>query len=199
MQPRPKGSRGIDSAANFQFSIHNFQTMNLSLFYFLNNIGVAYPALDSLFVFLANNFGYLLIFVLLFYILEHDDKKRALRELAIMLAVAVFAWLVAHVIKYFYYMPRPFVALQNMHQLLPYEADSSFPSGHATFYSALALAMYSYHKRIAIVLALGALIIGIARIIVGVHFPVDILAGFILGPLVAYAVYFFLNKFKQIS
>jgi len=39
-----------------------------------------------------------------------------------------------------------------------------------------------------------ALLIGIARIIAGVHFPVDILGGFILGILTAYLVKYFHQK-----
>ncbi len=166
--------------------------MNLTILYFLNTFAAEhYP---WLFAFLADDFGYVLLFLLIYFLLAHEDRKRGVRELTTVLSAAVLAWVVAHAIKYFYYEPRPFMALTDIHQLLPQDADSSFPSGHATFYSALAMAMYFYHKRIADVLALGALIIGIARIAVGVHFPIDIFTGFILGPLVAALAYFCIEK-----
>lgn len=166
--------------------------INFSIFYFLNNF--ADTDFPWLFAFLANDFGYVLILALIYFLVTHEDKKRGARELIMILVVAIAAWGIAHVIKYFYYIPRPFIALSDMHQLLPQEADSAFPSGHATFYSALAMAMYFYHKRIAAILAIGALIIGISRVAAGVHWPVDILAGFVLGPLIAALVYFCIKK-----
>ena len=42
-----------------------------------------------------------------------------------------------------------------------------------------------------------ALVIGVARIMLGVHFPGDILGGFVLGALVAYAVAYFGKMYKM--
>ncbi len=168
--------------------------MNTSIFYSLYDIGQNYPAIDSTLVFLAEYFPYLVVVVLFYYLFTHEDKKRGVREIATMVAIATLAWILAHVIKYFYYTPRPFVVFQEVVALFPQEADASFPSGHATFFSALAMGMYFYHKRIAAVLAVGVLLVGIARIMTGVHWPIDILAGFVLGPIVAAGAYFLVNK-----
>ena len=173
--------------------------MNTSIFYFFYNIGQNYPALDWMFVFLAEYLPYLTVVVLLYYLFAHEDKKRGVREIATMVAIATLAWILAHAIKYFYYTPRPFVLLQGIMALFPQESDASFPSGHATFFSALAMGMYFYHKKIAAVLAVVALLIGLARIITGVHFPLDILAGFVLGPAIAVIVYFLIKKMSQMG
>ena len=70
----------------------------------------------------------------------------------------------------------------------------SFPSGHATFFSALATALYFYHKRLGLWFGLGAVIIGLARIISGIHYPADILTGFGLGMLIAGLVAYWRKK-----
>ena len=53
---------------------------------------------------------------------------------------------------------------------------------------ALAFAIYFLHKQAGYWFMFFALIIGVARIMAGVHFPLDILGGFVLGALVAYLV-----------
>jgi undecaprenyl-diphosphatase len=97
---------------------------------------------------------------------------------------------VARLIKYFFPHPRPSV-LPDTHVLLFPDDNQAFPSGHATFFSALAAALYYYHKQIAFWYAVGALLIGLSRIIGGVHWPVDILAGYLLGGIIGAGVYYF--------
>jgi undecaprenyl-diphosphatase len=74
------------------------------------------------------------------------------------------------------------------------KTDFSFPSGHATFFMALGFGIFFSHKKAGYVFIFFALLIGIARIIAGVHFPVDILSGFILGAIIAYLVRVIYNK-----
>ncbi len=69
-------------------------------------------------------------------------------------------------------------------------SDYGFPSGHATFYSALAVSMFFISRRAGTFLAIVALTVGAARIIAGVHTPLDILGGYLLGTLVACVVNF---------
>jgi len=164
--------------------------MNVELFYFLNNLAVSSSSVSGAAVFLANDFGYLLIVLLGYFLVTHGDKKRATRELFTVICAALAALVVAHAIKYFFYTPRPFAALPDVNLIFPHEADGAFPSGHATFFSALAVAMWFYHKRLAYFFGLGAILIGLSRIISGVHFPVDILGGFVLGSTVAVLAYF---------
>ncbi len=57
-------------------------------------------------------------------------------------------------------------------------------------FAALASALYFYHKKIALWYAIGALLIGLSRITVGIHWPLDILAGYILGGIIGGGVYF---------
>jgi len=105
------------------------------------------------------------------------------------------AWGASRAIKYFYPSPRPFEVFDNIKLLFTHGGGDSFPSGHATFFMALAIALSAYHKRLGIVYIFGALAIGLARVIAGVHFPIDIIAGYILGGIIGIAVYKFFNKY----
>ena len=91
--------------------------------------------------------------------------------------------------KYLIHTPRPFDVFPKVVSLFP-ETSYAFPSGHATFFMAIAFAIFFNHKKVGYVFILFALLIGVARIVSGVHFPVDILGGYILG----FAIAFFLKN-----
>lgn len=169
--------------------------MDLYFFNLLNGLSVKYPALNPLFAFMGDGLAYVAIAVLFYFLLIHKDKKRGVQELLTMIGVAGFAWFVAHFFKSIFDTARPFVAISGVTPLFPQDADGAFPSGHATFFSALAMMMWFYHKRIAVGLAVIALVIGLGRIISGVHFPGDILGGYVLGSAIAVTTYFFTRKF----
>jgi len=63
--------------------------------------------------------------------------------------------------------------------------DPSFPSKHASFVFALAAASFFIGRRFGLWMLLLALLTGVSRVYVGVHYPGDILGGFILGSLVS--------------
>ena len=85
--------------------------------------------------------------------------------------------------------PRP-VALGLGTQWQVHRADHSFPSAHATalmaFAVALGLAPVGWLVR-GLAVA-GALLMGWSRLALGVHFPSDLLAGWLLGAVCAWAV-----------
>jgi undecaprenyl-diphosphatase len=99
----------------------------------------------------------------------------------------------AYIFKFLIHTPRPFDAFTQVHSLIP-ESGFAFPSGHATFFMALAVSIFFYHKKAGYVFMFFALLIGLARIAAGVHFPADILGGFVLGGLVSYLVAYFAKK-----
>lgn len=161
--------------------------MNEQIFHFFNSFAGLNWLVDKTIVFLAQELPYLLIGGILVFLVMHKDKKKGARDLAVVVTAALIAWALAHLIKYLYPHPRP-TMLPTTHALL-LNNDSSFPSGHATFFAALPAALYFYHKQIAFLYAVGALFIGLARIVAGVHWPADILAGYILGGVIGASVY----------
>ncbi len=79
--------------------------------------------------------------------------------------------------------------------LIPHPIDNSFPSGHALFAMATLFGLWnSYRKRwiIGITIFFG-LITAIARVIGGVHYPGDILGGWVFWAIGAYIALFIID------
>jgi undecaprenyl-diphosphatase len=57
----------------------------------------------------------------------------------------------------------------------------SFPSGHSAIVFAIAMAIFYFNKKWGIVAFVLAILVGISRVYVGVHWPIDILAGALVG------------------
>ena len=171
--------------------------MNETLFHIINSLAGQNYYVDQVLIFASNVFGYILIGGLLFFLAFHEDKKKGARDVFVILAAAVVAYILSKLIKYSILSPRPFEVLSDAHVLYTHGGGDSMPSGHATFYMALASSLFFYHKKIALAYFLGALIIGGARVAVGVHWPLDVLAGFIIGGFVGIFSYFVFLGFLQ--
>lgn len=88
--------------------------------------------------------------------------------------------------------PRPFIALREVvTPLFVHGGMDSFPSGHATFFGALTLSSFLVDKKMGYWVLLASILIGIARVISGVHYPIDILSGYLIGLLVVLFFYIF--------
>lgn len=109
-------------------------------------------------------------------------RVRPVLELGVTLAVAfVAATAVAHLSA----QVRPFQTHQ-VHQLIPHEPGLSLPSDHATAAFALAFGVGLFlHRRWGLLLLLAALVVGVSRIWVGVHYPGDIAVAVAIAGLAA--------------
>jgi undecaprenyl-diphosphatase len=171
--------------------------MNETIFYFFYNLAHQSSTTDSVIVFLAHTLPFLVLMLVGLFLLFHHDMFKAesvleivlkkKREFFRILFSVFFAWLASYLLKLFFANPRPFDVLSDVQALL-IESGHAFPSSHAAFFSALAFSIFFMHKKAGYVFMLFALIIGLARIAAGVHFPIDILGGLALGALVAYLV-----------
>ena len=81
-------------------------------------------------------------------------------------------------------------------QLIP-ESGYSFPSGHAAFYFALSMGVYLYNKKLGAAFFVVSVLMGIARIFAGVHWPADILGGALVGIVTALLVNFYARKYLE--
>jgi undecaprenyl-diphosphatase len=94
----------------------------------------------------------------------------------------------AHFLRQAVDRPRPWRRYALPHTLVPAPKDPSFPSGHTTIAFACATVLTFLQPRLGVPLFLLAAAIGFSRIYVGVHYPLDVLGGAVLGVAVGSAV-----------
>ena len=159
------------------------EDINLALFHLINAQNLDNVFAVNLGIFLADYLVYVVaLFLILYWVFGSEQQKNiALKSVVIALVALCFAQLVGLV----YPHPRPFV-MGVGHTLIEHAPDYSFPSDHTTLCASIAISfLISKAYRIGLVLLIVAVVIGIARIYVGVHFPFDIMGGFVLSLLVA--------------
>ncbi|MBF1360714.1 MAG: phosphatase PAP2 family protein [Mogibacterium diversum] len=85
---------------------------------------------------------------------------------------------------------RPYEVFNGVQRLIGKQHDASFPSGHSASSFAAAMCIYlNGPKKYGIPALLLALLIALSRLYVGVHYPGDVIAGAIIGSLMAWLVY----------
>lgn len=163
----------------------------LSLNHFVNQSQL----LSILVWFLATYFIWLIFLVLIGLIVFSADKKQELGIVFYVLLSAVLARGITELIRFFYHKPRPFEVIGGIGKLFS-EYSPAFPSGHATFFFALATAVFLYHRKLGMIFFAMALVNSLARVASGVHWPSDILAGAAVGIITALILFKFFEKIR---
>lgn len=172
----------------------NISTFDSAIYNFL--IGLRCKGLDIYFKWitkLGNTMTILCIVVLLLIYLE--------KKYAVMLGISTISSVVINtIIKYIIRRPRP------AHLRLITQGGYSFPSGHSMIsicvYGFLIYLIYKEVRdkklKIALITFFSFLIIsiGLSRIYVGVHYPSDVLAGYLLASSMLIIIVTSYNKFR---
>jgi undecaprenyl-diphosphatase len=77
--------------------------------------------------------------------------------------------------------PRPFAAHPGAHVWGARSQDPSFPSDHASAAFAIAFAVFAFDRRVGALFLAAATVLGVGRVVVGAHYPADVLAGALVG------------------
>lgn len=183
-------------------------SLNNSIFLFLNNLAGKFPVLDFFISFCATILPALYVLFLFAYFARglvetKEDHRPVVGDVAYDLLFVSLSGIIAYgtapIFKLFFAYPRPFLVLQDVTTLINV-GGFSFPSGHAACMMALGIGSLLHDKRLAVLSFFVILLVGMARIIAGVHTPVDILGGYVLGAGIAFSLYFirvFHHKHQQ--
>lgn len=162
-------------------------SLNDKIFYLFNSLAGKNTFADSLIVFVGDVLPWILIVFTIFYFLFFRKNVKKFTVIVSMIGIASF---VTQFLKWQIFLhPRPFVVLPDVVQLINISSFDSFPSGHATIFAALATGIFIYNRKLGIIFAIAALLIGLARVIAGIHYPLDVLTGFGIGFVMAILSY----------
>lgn len=161
------------------------------LFYFINH-NLQNSFFDFLMPAITNigSVAFLISICIALLIYGIITKNRAVKYLAItgILALTITGVAIG-ILKVLINEPRPFITLDLVNLLVNESDPYSFPSGHTGNIFAIAIAL-GLSWRVSIgnifiklvwLLIILAFIIGFSRIYIGVHYPVDVVAGAIIG------------------
>lgn len=157
--------------------------MNEQLLDLINSCAGNVDAIDNVAIFIATNGIYVLGAVLaVLGLLELRRHPRKGLEIGAAAALALaFAAVFLFFSGLFVDEARPFVTHPDTVQLIAHARDNSFPSDHTTVAAAAAMVGALAWPKWGWALLVGALLIGLARVFAGIHYPGDILGGMVFG------------------
>ena len=171
--------------------------LDTSLFFILN--GKAHNALFDFIMPILTNLDYWRIPIALFSVLLaiFGKKRGRIAVILLILGITLSDQLCNSLIKPLVGRVRPCNVLENVHLLINCTNSFSFPSSHAiNMFAGTMLLSFIYRKWSVILLTI-ATVVAYSRVYVGVHYPLDVLAGMVLGilcALVVIALFKFLSK-----
>jgi undecaprenyl-diphosphatase len=95
-----------------------------------------------------------------------------------------------------WYDPRPFV-VGHFVPLIDHAPDNGFPSDHAALTMFLAMVIFPYDRKLALLLTGIALVVGFARVLAGVHHIQDIFGGAVIAMVAVLMAWFVIQRFVR--
>lgn len=175
----------------------SFSEINIDVFRAINNLGDQLSALNPVVVFFAE---YMLYFLCLALVVHWFTRKPKNRMMVIHAVIAtVVAEVLGKIAGQLYSHHQPFAVLSHVNQLVEHEIDNSFPSDHSIVFFAICFSIWLVRKKEWWLWIILALCVAISRIWVGVHYPVDVVTGALLGIISALVMYWLVPRLAFIK
>ena len=145
------------------------------------------PILDEIMLFITSlaDVGWFWIALGIIFLVLKKHRKMGLQLLVSMLCTLIIGNLI---LKNIFARPRPCDIDTAVQLLISRPHGHSFPSGHSINSMSAAVAIFLNNKKFGIPALILATLIGFSRLYLFVHFPTDVLVGFVVAILVAIGV-----------
>ncbi|CEH31473.1 bacitracin ABC transporter permease [Aneurinibacillus migulanus] len=174
-----------------------FSQFNIDAFRLINDLGKQYPYLNPVIVFLAEYMLYFVCLSIVVYWFTRTNKNR------MMVIQAVIAFILAEILGkmagQFHSHYQPFAVLPHVNQLIEHDIDNSFPSDHTILFFSVCISFWLVRKKGGGLWLMLPCCVAISRIWVGVHYPIDVITGALLGVISALFVYWLVPKLSSIK
>ena len=173
--------------------LEKFIQYDKDLFVFLNGLGT--ENWDSFWMTVTNQFSWIPLYLLFFYLIFKSlGWKKGIAVLFLTAVLVTFSDQLTVFIKNFFERLRPNrdLSINEFIRILKNNKSFSFVSGHATTSTAVSLFMHLTLKknyRFTILFFIWPILFAYSRIYIGVHFPLDVTFGALLGILLGFIFY----------
>jgi len=173
--------------------LEKFIQYDKDLFVFLNGLGT--ENWDSFWMTVTNQFSWIPLYLLFFYLIFKSlGWKKGIALLFLTALLVTFSDQLTVFIKNFFERLRPNrdPSINEFIRIIKNNKSFSFVSGHATTSTAVSLFMHLTLKKnytYTILFFIWPVLFAYSRIYIGVHFPLDVAVGALLGILIGFIFY----------
>lgn len=130
--------------------------------------------------------GLIWIITLVLFLIYKPTRKAAIYAI---ISFAISMFICSILLKPMVQRTRPYEVIDGLNILVSPEKSFSFPSGHTcSSFSVAWMYYFQFQKRYGILFMILACLIAVSRLVVGVHYPTDVLGGFAIATIVAVCV-----------
>jgi len=157
-----------------------FYNLDLQCFNWVNH-ALHNSVLDVIMPMLSNAGTAGLIWVILSMILLVTGRPGTKKAALLMLVALAASYLTGECLKHIFQRPRPFITVPDVKLLVQPPHSFSFPSEHAANAFAAGVVLMQKLPGLAWFFIILAIAMAFSRVYVGVHYPIDVLFGSLLG------------------